>query len=153
MVKRTKLKRILVALDESERTEDVLEVAGDVAANNDAELTLLRIVRPPSDYPSEVFSLSSEPLRAQLEKRALAQLKQLVNHVPAQVKVHVRTATGTPWRKICSVAQTHLMDLIIIGSHGFGGVDRVLGTTAAKVVNHAHCSVLVARNPELFHPE
>jgi nucleotide-binding universal stress UspA family protein len=38
--------------------------------------------------------------------------------------------------------------LIVIGSHGYGGLDRVLGTTAARVVNHALCSVLVVRPPE-----
>jgi len=31
------------------------------------------------------------------------------------------------------------------GSHGYGGLDRVLDTTAARVVNHALCSVFVAR--------
>jgi nucleotide-binding universal stress UspA family protein len=39
-------------------------------------------------------------------------------------------------------------DLIVIGSHGYAGFDRLLGTTAAKVVNHAHCSVLVVREPQ-----
>ena len=36
-------------------------------------------------------------------------------------------------------------DLIVIGSHGYGAIDRVLGTTAAKVVNHADRTVLVVR--------
>ena len=36
-------------------------------------------------------------------------------------------------------------DLIVIGSHGFGTIDRILGTTAAKVVNHAERNVLVVR--------
>jgi nucleotide-binding universal stress UspA family protein len=40
-------------------------------------------------------------------------------------------------------------DLIVIGSHGYGGLDRVLGTTAARVVNHADRSVLVVRNADL----
>ena len=40
------------------------------------------------------------------------------------------------------------VDLIVIGSHGYGGIDRVIGTTAAKVVNHADRSVLVVRSPE-----
>ena len=36
-------------------------------------------------------------------------------------------------------------DCIVIGSHGYSGFDRILGTNAAKVVNHAECSVLVVR--------
>jgi universal stress protein F len=37
---------------------------------------------------------------------------------------------------------------VVIGSHGYGGLDRVLGTTAAKIVNHASCSVLVVREAQ-----
>ena len=39
-------------------------------------------------------------------------------------------------------------DLIVIGSHGYSGIDRLIGTTAAKVVNHAKQSVLVVRAAE-----
>jgi len=34
----------------------------------------------------------------------------------------------------------------VIGSHGYGGLDRLLGTTAARVVNHADRNVLIVRN-------
>jgi nucleotide-binding universal stress UspA family protein len=40
------------------------------------------------------------------------------------------------------------VDLIVIGSHGYDALDRLLGTTAAKVVNHADRSVLVVRAAE-----
>jgi nucleotide-binding universal stress UspA family protein len=43
------------------------------------------------------------------------------------------------------VARELSVDLIAIGSHGYSPVDHVLGTTAAKVVNHADRSVLVVR--------
>jgi nucleotide-binding universal stress UspA family protein len=36
--------------------------------------------------------------------------------------------------------------LIVIGSHGFSGIDRLLGTTAGRVVNHADRSVIVVRD-------
>ena len=35
--------------------------------------------------------------------------------------------------------------LVIIGSHGYGGIDHLLGTTAARIVNHADRPVLVFR--------
>jgi nucleotide-binding universal stress UspA family protein len=46
------------------------------------------------------------------------------------------------------IATEEDVDLIVIGSHGYHDADRVLGTTAAKVVNHADHSVLVVRAPE-----
>jgi nucleotide-binding universal stress UspA family protein len=46
---------------------------------------------------------------------------------------------------VCGAAKALDADLIVVGSHGYGTVDRLLGTTAAKIVNHAECSVLVVR--------
>jgi nucleotide-binding universal stress UspA family protein len=46
---------------------------------------------------------------------------------------------------VCKEAHQEDVDLIMVGSHGYSGVDRLLGTTAAKVVNHADRSVLVVR--------
>jgi nucleotide-binding universal stress UspA family protein len=43
--------------------------------------------------------------------------------------------------------------LILIGSHGYSGLDHLLGTTAARVVNHADRSVLVVRHPEMLAAE
>ena len=40
------------------------------------------------------------------------------------------------------------VDLIVLGSHGFDVLDRIVGTIAAKVVNHADRAVLVVRSPE-----
>ena len=57
----------------------------------------------------------------------------------------VEVKIGTPWSAICDEAKKIKADLIVIGSHGYGTLDRILGTTAAKVVNHAECSVLVVR--------
>jgi nucleotide-binding universal stress UspA family protein len=50
---------------------------------------------------------------------------------------------GQPWRDIVSTASRLDVDLVVIGSHGYSGWDRVLGTTAGKVANHADRSVLV----------
>jgi nucleotide-binding universal stress UspA family protein len=50
---------------------------------------------------------------------------------------------GEPWRLILEVADALNVSLIVIGSHGYQGLDRVLGTTAARVVNSAKRNVLV----------
>ena len=50
---------------------------------------------------------------------------------------------------MCDVAKEEACDLIVIGSHGYAGIDRLLGTTAAKIVNHAATSVLVVRSADV----
>jgi nucleotide-binding universal stress UspA family protein len=50
------------------------------------------------------------------------------------------------WRAILEAGDRLSADLIVIGSHGYGGWDRVLGTTAANVVNRSERSVLVVHD-------
>jgi len=65
--------------------------------------------------------------------------------LPRELVGVLRPRVGTAWNTLCSVARDEQAELIVIGSHGYGGIDRLLGTTAARVVNHADCSVLVVR--------
>jgi nucleotide-binding universal stress UspA family protein len=60
----------------------------------------------------------------------------------------VQVELGTAWRAVCDTAKADAVDLVVIGSHSYGGLDRLLGTTAAKIVDHAPCSVYVVRTDE-----
>jgi nucleotide-binding universal stress UspA family protein len=72
-------------------------------------------------------------------------LEELARTAPRGVIERVQVELGVPWRAVCEAARTDGVDLVIVGSHGYGGIDRLLGTTAAKIVDHAPCSVLVVR--------
>ncbi len=52
-------------------------------------------------------------------------------------------ATGRPWVEILRKAVEIDADLVVIGSHGYRGWDRLLGTTAGRVVDLADRNVLV----------
>ena len=55
---------------------------------------------------------------------------------------------AAPWLPICAAARAYDANLIVVGSHDKHGLsDRLLGTTAANVVNRADRSVLVVRHP------
>jgi universal stress protein F len=98
----------------------------------------------PPDVPEDFWKTTDKPLLDVLKDRAKEDLDECVPKVPADVFGGVEVAVGVPWQAICEMARSLEAELIVIGSHGYSGFDRVLGTTAAKVVNHAHCSVLVA---------
>ena len=53
---------------------------------------------------------------------------------------------GAPASTILDVAGELSVDMIVIGSHDPGLADYFLGSVAARVVRHAHCSVLVVRD-------
>lgn len=139
------MKRILVCLDASPRAPHVLAVAGDLAARTGSKLAVFRSVGLPPEVDKEFLVVSPNDVVAQLTTRAREDLTKLTADVSPATLDGLYVRIGTPWDAICTEARTLDADLIVVGSHGYSGLDRVLGTTAAKVVNHADRSVLVVR--------
>jgi nucleotide-binding universal stress UspA family protein len=83
-----------------------------------------------------------------LKQRADRALADAARSVPSGVAARTLVAVGTPWQAICDAGKAADASLIVVGSHGYSGLDRLLGTTAAKVVNHADRSVLIVRQAE-----
>jgi universal stress protein F len=141
------MKPILVGLDGSARAPAVLAAATRIAGAQGARVVLVRSVGLPPDVPQDFWKTTDEPLLDVLKRRAKHDLDEQAATLPPVVLGGVEIAVGVPWQAICEMARTLRVDLIVIGSHGYAGFDRLLGTTAAKVVNHAQCSVLVVREP------
>jgi universal stress protein F len=145
------MKRILVGLDGSVRSPGVLASAVIIARAHGGKLILIRSVGVPPDIPQDFWKTSDDPLLEVLERHAREYLQACAASVPPGLVGDQETPVGAPWQAICDAAHRREVDIVVIGSHGYSGVDRLLGTTAAKVVNHATCSVLVVRDPP--HPE
>jgi len=139
------MKRFLVGLDGSEQQKHILAEAVALAEKAGAELVLFRSVSLPLEMPATAFSGKPTTVSEMLVENARKDLEAQRATVGATVPVRTRIDLGTAWRQILAAAVEEKVDLIVIGSHGYGGLDRLLGTTAAKVVNHADCSVLVVR--------
>ena len=139
---------ILVALDGSTRGPAVLARATAMARAGGERVVLFRSIGLPADVPQDLWRSTEKPLLDVLEQRAKDYLAQCETLVPAEIRGGTQVVVGAPWQSICAAARSVRADLIVVGSHGYSGVDRLLGTTAAKVVNHAPCSVLVVRDVE-----
>jgi universal stress protein F len=139
------MKRILACLDGSKRAPDVLATAVDLARHMGGKVRLFRAVGLPAEVPQRYLAGSPNHLADLLLEDAKKELVKLGRDVPSELLDGLSTDLGSPWDGICRAAVEFDADLIIVGSHGYGALDRVLGTTAAKVVNHADRSVLVVR--------
>lgn len=137
------VRRILVALDASESAQLVLDAASKLAGLTDGSLILFRAVGVPPDLPHEIFEVTDVRLEEMLIRNARADLEARAKNVQRVEKVHA--VFGTAWDAICREAKELGADLIVIGSHGHSRLARMLGTTAAKVVNNADRNVLVVR--------
>jgi universal stress protein F len=141
----TAIKKILVGLDSSPRSALVLEAAATIAQGFGAQLILVHSVGIPVEFPVDALGLSPNALPGILEEHARRDLEARARSLPQGIASKVDIQIGTPWQVVCNLAKEEDVDLIVIGSHGYSGFDRVIGTTAGRVVNHADRPVLVVR--------
>ncbi len=141
------MQRILVALDGSPNERNVLAAGVALAQKVGGKLVLFHAVSLPVPLPPSALAVPPDDVGIMLADEARAHLAELVRDVPPELIGRVQVEIGVPWRAVCDAAEADKAELIVVGSHGYGGVDRLIGTTAAKIVNHADCSVLVARAP------
>ena len=136
---------ILAALDGSPRAAQVLRHAVELAERFDAKLHLCRAVNIPLGLPPDAWTLTGEELTAALVETSARDLRAQADAIPEPLRGDILCKLGKPARVIEDAAQACHADLIVIGSHGYDTIDKLLGTTAARVVNHATRPVLVVR--------
>jgi len=134
--------RILAAVDGSSRAAGVARAALELADRFGATVHLFRALSVPPEFPAAA-SNAPDLLGPQLVHEAEQHLRALAGNHGRVALEPVAVLQGQPWRAIIAESDRLDVDLIVLGSHGFGGWDRVLGTTAGKVVNHATRSVWV----------
>lgn len=135
---------ILVALDGSPREAGVLHAAAAFAKASGAALHVCRAVTIPVGLPDVVWAVSAAGLDEALVADAQRAIARRIAGAPVPiVGTHVRL--GQPADVVLDVAGEIAAELIVIGAHGYGAFERLIGTTASKIVDRAACSVLVAR--------
>lgn len=137
--------KILVGVDGSPREPKVLDEAIALAKDRGGTVHLARAMMVPVSIPTAVWTLQGEDFSQFLVEHGNKEIALTAERVPEEHRGRAITRLGQPSDVLVELAEELDVDLVVIGSHGYGGIDRVLGTTAAKVVNRAPCSVLVIR--------
>jgi nucleotide-binding universal stress UspA family protein len=146
----TAFDRILIALDESADLERALEPSIALGRlTQGLRITLAQVVEPPSPWPSDLLGLPTRlsPVRPEAERKvAAARLEQLAKRLregglPVDVKVVIGVGVAG---QILQLARSEGSNLVVVGTHGATGVERLLlGSVADKVVRGATQPVLV----------
>ncbi|MEZ4270040.1 MAG: universal stress protein [Myxococcota bacterium] len=149
------IKSILCPVDFSSCSEAALDYAIYLAQILDAKLKVLHVYWTVPSYagidPSAVFVSGDESLPAYTERMAERDLAAMLKHrdTPSRQPILRELQAGEPTDVILEVARNDHTDLIVIGTHGRGGLSRMLmGSVAEKIVRSAVCPVLTLHGTE-----
>jgi nucleotide-binding universal stress UspA family protein len=136
--------KVLVATDGSEHSMKAVKRAVELAELEGAQVTLMAVAYYAPGISEEMPVNLQEKLEVEA-REALKKAKALFEAKGLSVET-VLEAGAVPANNIIRQAQEGKFDRILLGSTGLSGLERVLvGSTAAKVVTNAPCSVTVVR--------
>jgi len=136
---------ILVGTDGSGDAVRAAEAAAKIADCFNSRVTLLSVYAPPIIATPEMnlYELEQDALR-DLQDNVIARTAE--PFLARNLSYDSRTAIGNPAAEIVSIAEQLKSDLIVIGSHGVGGLRRfLLGSVSDRVGHYAHCTVMIVK--------
>jgi nucleotide-binding universal stress UspA family protein len=147
------LHTILVPLDGSERSERALPIAERLAAGFGSTLLLVQVIEPTATFRD----LAGEVMLPQVY-RQLAEIEDEVTHkylnrVALEARqrgrqVKTRGLRGQPAPTLLDLAKSARVDLVVMASHGAGGVERfAFGSVADRMIRHGTVPVLLVVRP------
>ncbi|GGO75856.1 universal stress protein [Marinobacterium nitratireducens] len=137
-------KRILMAVDLSEESDQLIDKTCEIAGRNDAELSLIHVIEPLSFAYGGDVPMDLTTIQEQLDEHARGKLDAFAAKLSHPVKNKL-IVSGHTESEIHRIADEHDINLIIVGSHGRHGLSLLLGSTANGVLHGAHCDVLAIR--------
>ncbi len=152
------LRRILVPTDFSKHSANALRYAVALAEKFGAELHLLHVVQDLAVFVPDAVS-GATPVVPPVEQLTAA-VREALDRVVRENGLERFTVCrdvreGAPFQEIIRFAREKEIDLIVMGTHGRGGLAHVLlGSVSERVVRKSPCPVLTVRHPEheFVHP-
>jgi universal stress protein A len=137
-------KKILVLLDLTDSSEQILAAARDMAAHSNAAMVLLHVVEFVPAEPMGETLMPTVQIEEDLEQRAKLKLNELSTPLGAS-RAATRVETGNRKTEILRVAKEEAVDLIVLGSRIRHGLGILVNFTEDTVLHAAHCDVLAVR--------
>lgn len=143
------MKKILCPIDFSPFSQKALHYAMALAKQHKATLYVQHVAETIpypyySGYGADIPILQNQDLQKQLRQRAQQALEDFI---PAEAKQELALvpvlSEGTPYREILTLAEKEQIDMLLMGTHGRTGLEKLfLGSVTEKVMRKAPCPVL-----------
>jgi nucleotide-binding universal stress UspA family protein len=138
-------KKILIAVDQGPIAARAADVGIELAHSLDAEIAVIHTYEPPVIYGTDI-GVPPDELAAMAKEEAARVLRGFRQRKSLEPAILEFLEVGKPAEEIVKAAKSWPADLIVIGSHGRSGVNRVLlGSVAEAVARDAPCPVLIVR--------
>jgi nucleotide-binding universal stress UspA family protein len=138
-------RRILIALDDEPIAAHAADIGAELARLAAAEMAFIRVIDPALVNPADT-AIQPDVLVASAKEDARKLIDDFRKRLPQQPAALDFVQIGSPITEIVKAAKDWPADLIVIGSHGRGGIRRaLLGSVAEGVMRQAPCPVLVVR--------
>src|SRR5579872_3205518 len=141
------IKHIMVPYDKSESANRAFEYAIYLAEKFSARISIVTCVTiqvPTDPYFGTAYIETTRLLKEDAQK-SISNLESRLKESKIEYKtdvLEVRSITDS----LVSYAESHNVDLIIMGSRGFGGFKKLLlGSVASGVSQHSQCPVLIVK--------
>ncbi len=138
---RIAISKILLATDFSPESQNALKCAISLAKRYGSKLFLTHAISEEAALTAGDAWSGLADIARRNAKNSMVQLEQTeeLQSLPHDVVMQ----SGDTWDVLSRIVSDENIDLIVIGTHGSGGIDKLmLGSTAEKVVRHATCPVL-----------
>jgi universal stress protein A len=136
---------ILLAVDFTPVTDSVTRQAMELCQVFKARLSLVHVVEfTQMDLSNDLVLPQELEIDQELMKQAKQRLEKLAKNIGVD-KSECFVSQGSTRREILRLAKELNTNLIVIGSHGREGIQRLLGSTANAVLHGAPCDVLAVR--------
>jgi nucleotide-binding universal stress UspA family protein len=138
-------KKILIATDGSKRTQNAVEMGLKIAKEQRSRVYAVYVVDTVT-FTSIPMDVTWENMYQLLKDEGEEAVKAVKDSAP-DVDVETHVLEGNPAVEITKFAGDNGVDLIVMGTLGKSGIDRILlGSTAEKVIRIANCPVLVIKS-------
>ena len=138
---------ILLAVDLSDESDQLIEKTRTIAQNNQATVRVLHVIEPLSFAYGGDVPMDLTAVQDQLSSHAKTNLASFCEKFEYPVTEQL-VLVGHTENEIHRIAEEKSCDLIVVGSHGRHGLALLLGSTANSVLHGAPCDVLAIRMVE-----
>jgi nucleotide-binding universal stress UspA family protein len=141
-------KKILIATDGSKRTESAAKKGLEIARECKSKVYAVYVVDTVT-FTSVPMDMTWENMYQLLKEEGEAAVNY-VKEAGSGVDVETIVLEGNPALELTKFAKENDVDLIVVGTLGKSGIDRLLlGSVAEKIVRIAHCPVLVIKSERI----